>query len=371
MRRAQLPPATRYLPLVPRPRPAALPLQQRVTELHNLLHQADHTLAPEEQVARACEVMNKAALIASDTGHPGLATTLCWQQYETFTLAARLTAKAATFALQPLVNLARLAIRTGDPSGAYAVLGSLFEAADRGGPANVLGRSCPVGDLVATPSDRAELRRFLWAVLLADGTRALCAAGRWQDAMVHLHRYNGIGARLLDGRQVAVLAALHLHDPDTATGLLAATDCSEAWERAVAACLNTATDLVAGRDAVGAITTMVDAVQHLPPTPGGAVFAARLGVLACELDPDHHALAAHVIVGARESADTHAATAVLESAVLTAQLSEEQSQALRERVAQAQPAGTQQSIGLGKELAGVGDRAAAFLTDSFQTAGLV
>lgn len=370
-RRAQLPPATRYLPLVPRPRPAALPLQQRVTELHELFHQADHAHDPEEGMARACEAMNKAALIASDTGHPNLATALCWQQYETFALAGPLTVKAATFALQPLVNLGRLAIRTGNPARAYAMLGSLFEAADRGGPANVLGRSCSVGELVATPGDRAELRRFLWAVLLADGTRALCAAGRWQDAVAHLHRYNGIGARLLDGRQVAVLAALHLHDPDTAASLLATTDCSQAWERAVVACLNTATDLVAGRDAVGAITTMSNAVQHLPPTPGGAVFTARLGVLACELAPDHHALAAHMIAGASGSADTHAVTAVLESAVLTARLSEEQSQALRARVAQAQPAGTQQSIGLGKELAGAGDRAAAFLTHSFQTAGLV
>ncbi|GHD36651.1 hypothetical protein GCM10007147_44160 [Nocardiopsis kunsanensis] len=244
-------------------------MRQRLTELDDLLHKAGQTRGSEEAMTRACETMNKAALIASDLGQPGLAEALCWQQYETFTPATPLTAKAATFALQPLVNLGRLAIRTGNPSDAHAVLESLFEAADRGGPAHVLGRSCPVGELVATPGERAELRRFLWAVLLADGTRALCAAGRWQDAMNHLRRYNGIGTRLLDGRQVAVLVALRLDGPDTATDLLAETDASQAWEHAVAACLTAATDQVAGRDPVGAVTTMVDAVHHLPPHPVG------------------------------------------------------------------------------------------------------
>lgn len=364
----KLPPATRHIPLVPRPRPPALPMRQRLTELDDLLHKAGPAPDSEEAMTRACEAMNKAALLASDIGQPALAEALCWQQYETFTPATPLTAKAATFAVQPLVNLGRLAVRTGTPSDAYAVLESLFEAADRGGPAHVLGRSCPVGELVATPGERAELRRFLWAVLLADGTRALCAAERWQDAVTHLRRYNGIGTRLLDGRQVAVLVALHLDDPGTATDLLAETGASQAWEHAVTACLTTATDQVAGRDPVSAITTMVDAVHHLPPTPGGAVFATRLGVLACELAPDQHALAAHLITSALETTDAHAAGAVLESPVLAPQLTQEQRQLLQERVAQAQQTGT--SSALQRELVEVGDRAAGLLIRGVQASGL-
>ncbi|WP_435110008.1 hypothetical protein [Nocardiopsis synnemataformans] len=358
----ELPAAIRYLPLVPRPRPAALPLQRRLTELDELVHQAQHAHGAEEGMARACEAMNKAALLASDTGHPDLAATLCWRQYEAFLPAAPLTVKAATFALQPLVNLARLAIRTGNPSDAYTLLESLLAAADQAEPAQLLGRTCPVGGLVACAAERAELRQFLWAVLLADGTRALCAAGRWQDAVDHLHRYNGIGTRLLDGRQVAVLAALHRTDPGTATRLLATTDCAQAWEHAVAACLTTATRLASGQDSSAATTAMVNAVLHLPPTPGGAVFAARLGVLACELAPEHRALLDHVLFGVLQSDDAHTATAALGSPVVAPQLAKDQQQALRARVARAELAENEEPFGVDARLDQVCAKAARFLT---------
>lgn len=357
----ELPAAIRYLPLVPRPRPAALPLQQRLTELDELVHQAQHAHDATEGVTRACEAMNKAALLASDTGHSDLAAALCWQQYETFLPAIPLTAQEATFALQPLVNLGRLAIRTGNPSDAYTLLESLLAAADHDAPTHVLGRPCPVGGLVVSATDRAELRRFLWAVLLADGTRALCAAGRWQDAVEHLHHYNGIGARLLDGRQVAVLSALHRRDSNTATRLLATTGCTQGWEHAVAACLTTMTRLVSGQDSSAATTTMVDAVLHLPSTPGGAVFAARLGVLACELAPEHQTLVNHVLFGVLESDDAHAANAVLGSPVVALKLTKDQRQALRERVAQAELAGNEEPSGLDARLEQVCAKAAGFL----------
>lgn len=357
----ELPAAIRYLPLVPRPRPAALPLQQRLTDLDALLRQAAHTSDADEGMARACEVMNKAALLASDTGHPDLAAALCWRQYEAFLPAVPLTVKAATFALQPLVNLARLAIRTGNPSDAYTLLESLLAAAAQGEPAQLLGRTCPVGGLVACAAERAELRRFLWAVLLADGTRALCAAGRWQDAVDYLHRYNGIGTRLLDGRQVAVLAALHRTDPETAARLLATTDCTQAWEHAVAACLTTATHLVSRQNSSAATTAMVDAVLYLPPTPGGTVFAARLGVLACELAPEHRALVNHVLFAVLQSDDAHAATTVLDSPVVAPKLAKDQRQALRARVAHAELAGNEEPSGVDARLEQVGARAAGFL----------
>jgi hypothetical protein len=332
----ELPPAARFLPLVPRSRPAALPPQQRLTELDDLVHQAKHAREADEGMTRACEAMNKAALVASDNGDADLAAALCWQQYEAFLPAVPLTAKAATFALQPLVNLARLAIRTGNPTGAYTLLESLFSAADRDEAAQVLGRACPVGGLVGSADERAELRRFLWAVLLADGTRALCAAGRWQDAVAHLHRYNGIGTRLLDGRQVAVLAALHHRAPDTATRLLTQANCTEAWERAVAACLTTAAHRVAERDPARAITTMANAVLHLPPTPGGGVFTARLGVLACELAPDHRDLVPRLITVVMGIADAHATTALLASPVVASRLAPDQRKEFEARIAKAE-----------------------------------
>lgn len=33
------------------------------------------------------------------------------------------------------------------------------------------------------------IRKFLWTILLADGTRALTEAGRWGDALRHLEQY--------------------------------------------------------------------------------------------------------------------------------------------------------------------------------------
>lgn len=333
-----LPPAIRYLPLLPRTRPPALPPRQRLDELQKLLHRADTVTEDYAGLVAASEVMNKAALLASDTGHSDLAAALCWRHYDGFIPAAPLTAKVAKLALQPMVNLGRLAIRTGDPTAAYTVFEELLAATDDG-CARVLGRTCQVGDLVTTPEQRAELRRFTWMVMLADGTRALCAAGRWRDALDHLHRHNGIGRRLWDGRQVAVLAALRRRDPDTAAVLLEETHRGEAWEQTVAACLTTATCLVAGSDPTEAVTTMVDAILRLPSTLGGDVFAARMGVLACELAPGHHGLITHLVAEVMETLDAHVASVLLGSAVVTEQLTTDQKKVLRTRVEQAELTG--------------------------------
>ncbi len=329
-----LPPALGYIPLVPRARPPALPLGRRLEELHHLLRLAE-TADDDEALPRLCEVMNKAALIASDTGHPVLAESLCWRQYDLFAAAAPLTARAATFAVQPLVNLARLDIRAGRPSEAYAILKSLLEAATHGSLAQVKGRACTVAGLVATAGERDEIRQHLWAILIADGTRALRTAGRWHDVVDHLHRYKGIGHRLLDGRQVAILAALHRHDPDTATNLLQTTAVSEAWEHTVASCLATAAAHTAGHDPARAITAMADAVRRLAPTPGGASFTARVGTVACELAPHHCGLAEHVINTAMAGDDAHGAVPILGSAVVGPLLSRRQHIALRARVERA------------------------------------
>ncbi|QRN81328.1 MAG: hypothetical protein JK586_07815 [Nocardiopsis sp. BM-2018] len=336
------PPAIRYLPLLPRTRPPALPPDQRVAELRGLLCQAVDATDAYDGLVAASEAMNKAALLASDIGLPDLASDLCWQHYDLFTPAVPLTAKVATLALQPVVNLGRLSIRTGDLLTAYTVFEALLVGAAEG-RAKVLGRSCQVGDLVSGPDQRAELCRFAWMVLLADGTRALCAADRWQDVVDHLHRHNGIGRRLWDGRQVAVLAALHLHDPEAATVLLEETECKEAWERAVAASLTTATCLVAESDPADAITTMADAVINLPPTLGGEVFAVRLALLAYELAPEHYGLTTHLVTEAIETTDARAALAVLDSPVLAAQLTTNQRNALRTRVEQAELTGAGRS----------------------------
>src|SRR3954447_11179759 len=101
-----------WFPLVQRPRPPAVPRQARVRQLPELIAQPG-----DDQLTRAAEVCNKAALIASDCGLPDLARTLCWRQHEVFQAARPLTASTAKLAMQPVLNVARQLIRDGDGNG--------------------------------------------------------------------------------------------------------------------------------------------------------------------------------------------------------------------------------------------------------------
>lgn len=100
-----------WFPLVLRPRPPGLPLEARIAELTGLARPADGTA--HQRVSRAAEVLNKAALIASDCGMPGLARALCHRQHELFDRARPLPPWAAQLALQPILNIPRQLIREG------------------------------------------------------------------------------------------------------------------------------------------------------------------------------------------------------------------------------------------------------------------
>ena len=74
-------------------------------------------------------------------------------------------------------------------------------------------------------------------MLLATGARALAICGRWEEARSRLASHRGIGRRMLDGRQVAVIARLIEHDTNAALTLLHDTLPGEPAENAVTACL--------------------------------------------------------------------------------------------------------------------------------------
>ncbi|MFD0854604.1 hypothetical protein ACFQ07_20370, partial [Actinomadura adrarensis] len=122
-----------------------------------------------------------------------------------------------------------------------------------------------------------------WAVLLADATRALASAGRWREAFAHVERHNGIGHRLLDGRQVAVLAHLHVEGPTTALSLLNESTQTEPWEEAVKACLTALCLTHTDQSPDSAVTALVDSYLLLPTDPALALFHVRLGVSAVDL----------------------------------------------------------------------------------------
>jgi len=111
-----------------------------------------------------------------------------------------------------------------------------------------------------------------------DGTRALTAAGRWTEALVHVRARRGIGQRMLDGRQVAVVAALIANRPAHAAALLADATPGEPWEQVVTAYLTALCHRSTGQPADHHAHELVDSYVHLEPEPGTAAFDARLGL---------------------------------------------------------------------------------------------
>ncbi|MFE3635972.1 hypothetical protein [Streptomyces sp. NPDC059168] len=276
-------------PLVARFRPACLPLPERVRALVDL---ADTAVKKADQ-GLASAVYNQAALIASDLDLPDLAREMCHQHAAAYLHACPLPGMSAIRGLEPVVNLARLEIRAGHGDEGRQRLLNLYKAVESGTAARFEGVNVPA-DLTATDEDRQEVRAWLWRVLLADGTRTLTTEGRWAEALAHIEAHHGIGQRMLDGRQVAVLTALVASDTARAAGLLADTMPGDPWEQAVTACLT----VLCRRDAGQPIDSHL---ADLLTTYSGrkaelTVFDTRLGLTVLDAIGCAEALAAHRIV---------------------------------------------------------------------------
>lgn len=226
-------PTARRFPLVARPRPACTPLPQRVADL---LRRAK-TASERGDLAAASAVFNLAALLAADCGLPNLARFWCLHLARLTQTTRPTTANEAIHGLEPFVNLARLSTRAGDGAAAWTLLEHLYQAIDTRQPATIDGIDIPVTALTADPDIHRRLRRWAWATLLASGSRALAVAGRWDDARIRLEHHHGIGNRMLDGRQIAVIAHATTGRHTTAQQLLRTTEPGDPWENAVTACL--------------------------------------------------------------------------------------------------------------------------------------
>ena len=261
----------RRFPLMARPRPACGPLTQRVADLCDRARRAERS----GELAEASAVHNQAALVASDCALPDLARQWCHRQANVYLRAHPLGAQVARHALEPLTNLARLYIREGKGERAFELMDTLFAAVSSRADANVDGVEIPAG---LTDSEQAhqEVRRWLWAVLLATGARALAVAGRWTDARDRLRDYKGVGRRMLDGRQVEVIAAATSGAPERARVLLQDTAPGEPWENAVTACLTVMCR--SGNDIAGIDDLLAQYHTLDTSSPGLAVFRTRLGL---------------------------------------------------------------------------------------------
>ncbi|WP_344888016.1 hypothetical protein [Nonomuraea antimicrobica] len=281
------PAIARRIPLVCRPKPPGLPLDKRIAELTALTVEppgADHP----QQVARASGVLNFAALIASDSGMPDLAAELCWRQHKVFVEAGALSQDIAVMSLMPLVNIARLLIREGDGSGAFAVLQQLYRAAQQRGTTVIRDHAVDLAPLIQTGPDHRKICTELWVTLLVDGARALASAGRWTEAANSMAAHRGVGQRLLDGRQITIMSLVEQDLHQQAADMIDSSVPAEPWENAVAAILRihcrptTSTTPPTELDhAVRAALTLI-----AEPEPTTAAFRVRLGLTVLDLAAD-------------------------------------------------------------------------------------
>jgi hypothetical protein len=276
-----------WFPLIPRPRPPADSLNARVERL-TAAGQTARSGSGEEALSAAAQVYNGAALLASDVGLPELARDWCWEHAHAYLTHLPLNTTMAQRALEPVVNLARLHIRAGNGVEAFAMLTSLREGVRTATATAMDGHGLPLDRLVASDEDRAELHHWLWTVWLGDGMRALAAEGRWVQAADQARRHGGIGDRLFDGRQVAMIAELMTGNPASALAMVEDSVVQEPWERAIQAvltlwCLKELDEDMA--EVVGAAFESVLAVQ----SPSRHVlFNTRLGITAAELAGSRH-----------------------------------------------------------------------------------
>lgn len=265
-------PTAQRFPLIARFRPACLPLPDRVQALLALAETAQST--KDNGIASA--VFNQAALIASDIGLPALAREMCHRHAAAYLHACPLPSMNAIRGLEPVVNLARLQIRAGAGDEGLALL-RLYHAVRAGTAAQFEGLTVPE-QLTASRDERQEVQAWLWRVLLADGTRTLTTTGRWTEALSHLEAHQGVGRRMLDGRQVAILAALTTGEADRTAALLVDTEPGEPWEQAVTASLTVLCRQAVGHPVDHHLRDLVNIYLDHPPGHGTTVFDVRLGL---------------------------------------------------------------------------------------------
>lgn len=313
--------AVRRFPLLGRPRPNCPALPARIQEIADAVNTARHKAA-NHSMADAAHALNKAALIASDASMTDLAEQLCWQHIDTYRHARRpLTILEARYLLEPVLNLARLQIRTDQGTAALQLLESMCYAVTRRADLVVAEQTLPLATLLGEPAERGQLQQWVWLQLIGEGIRALALAGRWDDAVEHARHHNGIGDHLMEGRQAKIIAHCLRGESPQARTLLAESTTSQTWEHDIAACLNLMC-LQIGKEPTspcGSLPLLTAAVARYDgcnDTANYASYRARLGLTIATLANNISvstatALLTRVAGNAISSADGYAARDVL------------------------------------------------------------
>ena len=307
--------ASRRFPLLSRPRPACPSLAERVQEIAQIAKsaRADET----DVLMEATHALNKAALVVSDAGLAPFARDLSWQQINIFRDAGpALSVSEVGYMLAPVLNLARLSIRSGGGNEAVDLLENMLQAVKQRSDLEIEGRTLPIARMLGTREEHRKLYEWAWKACIADGVRALVVQARWDEAVRHAERHRGIGLHLMEGRQAAIVADCLSGRADTATRLFEGSTLTEQWEQQVATCLDVMCTYSAGKPVSAEVLAMVEAFQDQRPVPGYVPYYARLGLsvatLAAALYPE---AATRALVRAAEvalkSGDGYAAREIL------------------------------------------------------------
>lgn len=311
-------PQERFLarfPIVPQRRFRCPDLETNVRNVRECANSSREPVTAEERINRACTVWNLSALIAADCGLPDLAVDLCHQQFQIFRAASPISGAAVIPSLQPLVNLARLTRRAGDPEGAYRELEAINRAIRGGGKVMIHGEPIDFNGLIVDCPSTVD--RWLRGVMYDDGTRALAGAGQWANAARHAEVYDAADTQLREARQTRIIAHVTSGQTDTALGLIDNTVASTDWERAVASCLRGYALLknqsLGPTEVIDLLNTVRRACEDTDrPT---ALFRARLGLAAVDLalaaGSQARVLCTELVEDAERSADAFVAREVL------------------------------------------------------------
>lgn len=330
--------AVRRFPLIRRPRRPCPDFDTRIAEVQHFADTSQDTAAPAlTRIDRACSAWNLAALAAADAGMPELAVGWCIRQFRILHAAWPVTGPTAIAALQPLVNLARLTNRDGNPLAAYQALHAINRAVLDGGRVHLHGLAIDFDRFTTSDPDRKDVLSWLHGVLRDDGTRALAATGQWNTAAAHAALYDDDTHLLREARQTRILAAATTGNITKATNLIHGAVTSTPWERAVAASLFTYTTRTETTDM---LRTVIEALDN--PAPRTALFHVRLGLTALDLATtaptpvsETETLSFQILRQTLDTDDSFLADAVLRHTALKDTLNMQQHTILRNRITRA------------------------------------
>jgi hypothetical protein len=277
---------------------------------------------------KATAVLNLAALLASDLDMPEVARAWCHRHVAAYLKDPALGPVGARRLLEPMINLARLQIRAGQGERAAALVHDLYTAVDTRTDTVIDGIELPASTMTGDAENHQEIRRWLWAVMLATTARALAASGRWGDARAALERMKGVGKRRMLERVAA-------DDADGAIELVRTTEADEAWEHVVTQCLAALCNRVSGQHPTR--DELLSCYLDLKQAPELAVFHTRLGLAVIDTlgGPEQRpcrAAALDLITTVVRAGDGYAAQDLLGAAGYENLMSGSEIQHLRQRV---------------------------------------